>query len=55
MGVGRSGCAVAALDERRVLVAGGFDGCRRVGFLVEPRQWIIVGVLFDALHIRFPQ
>lgn len=29
MAVGRSGCAVAALDERRVLVAGGFDGCRR--------------------------
>ncbi|CAE8589989.1 unnamed protein product [Polarella glacialis] len=28
MGVGRSGCAVAALDERRVLVAGGFDGSR---------------------------
>eukprot|EP00434_Breviolum_minutum_P006445 symbB.v1.2.005689.t1/scaffold334.1/size226555/12 len=28
MAVGRSGCAVAGLDERRVLVAGGFDGCR---------------------------
>ena len=36
MAVGRSGCAVAALDERRVLVAGGFDGCRRVPLKMAP-------------------
>ena len=38
MAVGRSGCAVAALDERRVLVAGGFDGCRSLDSteLVDP-------------------
>eukprot|EP00438_Fugacium_kawagutii_P015649 Skav229946 [mRNA] locus=scaffold2665:158774:161813:- [translate_table: standard] len=41
MAVGRSGCAVAALDERRVLVAGGFDGCRRrAGLVKHVGEWL---------------